>query len=37
MAAMPAGDYDIGITIEIDGVTTQAATGKVYIIDGVVP
>lgn len=37
MAVLPAGDYDMGITIEIDGVTTQAAAGKIYIIDGVVP
>lgn len=37
MAALPAGDYDLGITIEIDGVTTQLAAGKLYVIDGVVP
>lgn len=37
MATLCAGDYDIGITIEIDGVTTQASEGKLYITDGVVP
>ena len=37
MASIPAGDYDMGITIEINGVTTQVASGKLYVIDGVVP
>jgi hypothetical protein len=36
MTQFPAGDLDMGITVEVDGATYQLFSGQVPVVDGVV-